>query len=331
MPWDGLEETSELVCDENLDRRLFSVGSYMGQSLWVPAPNENGPFIPLGLSDFTIEWVLRFRDGDPSIGFQDFSHWSGFVQDTGGGFSDLVFGQQWLPNGDFASQSFAIQWDGTKVGGVAGGTTFIAWPPPQSSWVHVAGTYDRDGLLEGWVNGVRDLLDPTDISPDAALVIPPQRVYPFTAEIDSRQVYDNLSEDPEDVELNKLIMAGFAVHNRLLTPAEIAANSAALTVGNYGAGTTWIRHDFTKLVDAAGDRLVAETDTDLSHIGICQKWTVPSPYSSEIFGVLTPDGTGFIEDSSGNGRHSPFVSAESYGNASLSQRCIAAFAETGAF
>ena len=336
MPFDGLSATQQLICDPTLDQRIITPGSFMGQSLYVPLSAGRAPRITLGFSDFTIEWVQRFRGGDPSIGLADIPHLSGLVEDLSdmsGDFGDIVLGQLLLPGPPFATQAINCLLDFTFwPGGTVGGSIFVAWPPPQSAWVHVAVTFDRDGMAEMWVNGVLDTLDPEDISADANVFLDDVQSawHPNIGETDFRSDFDDLLDDPTAVNLHKITMAGMALHKRLLTPQEIQSNSNNLTVGNYGKNTTLLRWDFTKIVDSNGDGLELDKEQPDTDIGLGQKWTVQAPQASELFGLRAVNGSAYIEDTSGNNRDYGLETALSYSSATLDDRCIVAFAETGA-
>jgi len=330
VTWNGLAHTASLFCGA---AAVAPLGVFTGVGEYVLEAAAPIPKIAIGTSDFTIEWVVLFRDGDPSIGAADIPMLSGLTEELTAGitFGEVSVGWSILPNGAFATTSVALTYNVT--GGAAGGTTFVSWPAPRTSWLHVVATYDRSALLEGWLNGVKDVIDPTDISPDVAFPIPSLAINPFIAETTIRDDFDDLSEDPTSVSLNKLIMGGFAIHNRLLTPTEIAANSTALTVGNYGSGTTLVRYDFKTLVDSLG------ADIDLSNppsgvsvftpkadMAIGQKWTVPSTYLAGLKGILSSATAVLIKDTSGNVRHFPLATNQlSYGSTSLSDRCNAVF------
>lgn len=326
MPWNGLLATAALLCNAEEDLDFAEISAFLGQTGFIDAEEARIPKITLGLSDFSIEWIVRFRDGDPFPGLPDFPWESGLMRTVVPGvFGEIMLGWHLLREGTFPAQNIQIAYD---IPGSALGTfRFVSWPGAQSDFLHVLVNYDRDGLMSIWANGVQDVPSLYDISPDVNLSIPALGVYPLTTETSSLSDWDALTNDLVDVNPNKIMMTGFAIHKRLLTSTEIALNAANFKLGLYDE--TLVRYDMTKLLDYRGIEVtsdIAQQERLKSNIGMGGKWAVPAPWSDHVFGVIAPDGTIFLEDSSGNDVHYSIVTRESYGHASLSERVRTAFA-----
>jgi hypothetical protein len=186
---------------------------------------------------------------------------------------------------------------------------------------------DRAGLASFYLDGVLD--STTDASGGSAIDLLAAPVHPLMGEAGTRFIYDNLSNDHDDVDSAQCYFSSMAIHNRQLTPTEVSDAFAAKVVNNL-SGATFVRYLFNRFVDSVGTPVTVVKETTLANISLGCKDRIASPQTDELFVPIATPGTLFIEDTSGNGGHWPLLTQTSYGSGDLADRGICGFATTGA-
>lgn len=301
MPWNGYTEpegTERIVCDTDLDGGGGNggdpeVGSFLGTPQFGADPLV--PTYAIGTSDMSVEFLVLTRVGDIAELLPDAGPNSGIANDGSVIGPDFGTTIGVSPKQGNISSLFA-QWR-EQASGIE---IEIASFYPRVAWTHLCINYDRSGDMEFFDNGVS--AGTVSIAADAAVSLSAEGIYP-AAIVDSVESNAAAWFTP---------MAGFAVHSRLLTGPEIATNVAALNVGSYAE--TEARYKFGSFVDASGDPLVPTKETTLANMGPALTWELPAAYEATAYAPEGADGTVFIEDLSGNGRHSPVFTDTSYGS-----------------
>lgn len=298
MPWNGLTEpegTERLVCDPDLDGDGNGgdpeIGSFLGGPEVFPV---TAPLFTIGTSDMSMEFLVLPRTGDISTLNPD-------VGPVGGIGDDMLFGVDpgttiGMSPKDGANNDLYAQWRRESSGIEVKLTGFA----PRAAWTHLCINYDRSGDMEFFDNGVS--VGTASISADSAVSLPAEGIYPAA-------MLDNFV----DSAIWFTPMAGFAVHSRLLTGPEIAANVAALDVGSYSE--TEARYKFGTFVNEVGASITPDLETDTSRMGASLTWTVPAAYAATMYAPKGTNGTVFIEDLSGKGRHYELFTDLAYSDA----------------
>ena len=330
MAFSESESTDRLVCDDDLDKPAEGAaagnpqfGAFMGQGQFVDESDSSIPTIALGLSDLSIELVISLRTGDQSVGEPDLFWICGLTTNDGSGTgtnsADPMAGVYPVLT---IFPHLRFRWGGPSVA-----TVDLLSFNPRPGWTHLCVTYDRNGDMEVFDNGVS--AGSASISADSGFSIPEQGIYPMVSETDGDGSNDELADDPSGLILPWATpIGGFALHSRVLTGPEITANAAALDVGDYPE--TEARYNFDSFVDGAGAAVTPTQETTLGNIQVFNKWTLPSPQDTELFVPEGANGTVQIEDLSDSGRHFGLQTQASYGSGTLAARGRVGFATTGA-
>lgn len=326
-----------LVCDTDLDdqnpgssgpgipddeeAKDPGFGAYVGQSIWVRPTDSSIPTFQAGLSDLSIEMIILPREGDPSLA-GDFSTIAGLCENEGGNplVGSIVIG---VTNQISKSNLVRFIW---QVGGPSRAVDINPFRD-RSSWTHLCCNYNRSSDMELFDNGVS--VGTSDISTDESENVPSHGIYPMVGSSSNPGASDDITDD-----ITELILpwyspiAGFAIHSRILTTDEIEANNLALDTGDYPE--TQVRYNFRTFVDGLGARVDPPGDTDLDHISVSNKWTVPvNPYGAELFSPEGANGTLHIEDLSGKGKHFGLQTLAAYDDTAVANRGKASFTITG--
>lgn len=298
--WTDQAGTDRFVC---LDPPNGGEGDDMKANVFLgypwPRPQPESPAVPtvaLGTSDLAIEvWALRKFRANPSG--SDEQWWTGLMVDDGSasGFPDPVAALQWQNN----TPSVVMQFNGTGSGsGTISGTATI--PQREGLWNHYCMNCDRSGNMELFINAISE--DTEDISSDSGDSMPAADVHPLTA--DNIGAMDGPVNDwSASYPVFPVIVGPMAVHNRLLTRAEMVNSYRHKKTQNLGSGVTLIRFNFN---DVDGE---TDWDTNQDHIINGIRAAIPCPAG-------VPRGTAGdvkILDSSGNERHFLLPVRASYG------------------
>lgn len=314
---------TRLVCDPDLDKPAVpptgtAAAMFSGETVYKVSTTTDLPFVALGLNDFSMEWFVKGRTDPSSSAFESQVH-SGLVTpripDTAG---DI---QNGLEVSDRAGAS------NLAVRVVTGVSISLDVVTSATEWTHIALSVERAVDATVYVNGSVD--STADASGGIGTDFPAVPVHPLMGQAVSRVIYDNLSNNHNDVDSAQCYFSSFAIHNRQLTPTEVSDAFAAKAVGLY-PGSTFARYLFNRFVDSVGTLVTVVKETDPLKISLGCKDRIATPQTDELFvPIATPD-TLFIEDTSGNGRHWPLATQTSYGSGTLDERGICGFATTGA-
>lgn len=273
------------------------------------------PTYAFNLGDFSFEFWFRWGIGNASITSDVFTHF---------GISDAVIADFLYAGGatDWARLQLAgfthdINEVRIRAGGGAWnqgtGAGFAAIPP---GWCHIAVTFDRNGNMLTYLNGA--LVDTTNIAAGAAqslgtcYVIGPGGEQWSTLAMPTGNWYDqfpvgNFFADWTGWTQARGYFGPWAVHNRILTPAEVSEAYNEQRCQNLGAAVTII------YIDPKNVEGVTAWDHDPSH--------VITGIRAASMGGLTlgiPRGaatTCTLQDSSGNGRHITLPTRAAYADA----------------
>ena len=313
--------SSRIVCDPDLDRPAVPpmgtvAAMFSGETVHKSDTTTGMPFVALGLNDFSMEWFVKGRtvNSFASIETQIFS---GIV--TGDAVGALQTG---LSVADITVLNTAVR----AVTGVSPESGFTIG---NTSWRHIAMSVDRAGLASFYLDG--SVVDTQDASGGSGTDLLAAPVHPLMGATASRFIYDNLSNDHNDVDSAQCYFSSFAIHNRQLTPTEVSDAFAAKAVNNL-SGATFVRYLFNRFVDSVGTpvTVVKEMTPGNPNMSLGCKDRIAEPQNSELFVPIATPGTLFIEDTSGNGGHWPLLTQTSYGSSDLADRGICGFATTGA-
>ncbi len=332
MTYFGEADTESLQCDDRKDLDGPSGGVFHGQSFYEAQPSSYIPTWAPGTSDVAMEWVFRTRTVQSMR--QDGVPQSGLLTDPASSLARIGLN----PDDDLSATSVFFRYNGTLSQKILTASSITT-----NDWAHYALNCDRDGNVELFVDGTSVLT--ADISADAATSYTALPLVPtytnFGAhqggfdEVDAFQNIDNFWFVP---------LSAMAVHSSLLAAADITSNAQGLSVNN--DANTIAMWDFMNFVDASGndvtvDRSEKEFDKRLIEQGIRGMLNpeqipdfvpgatqdCPSPQFEEMWAPKVQDGTLFVKDMSGNGRHYGLKTELNYTTASPA-KC--AFSDTGA-
>jgi len=290
----------DLLCAAPPDFADFVPNAYSGIFHHVTTPMLY-PSYALNLSDFSFEMWVRWGIGNANT-VSDVYTWFGisdaacanFLYDLSGvcDFASFLFSNAAYNVLDLNLQAGAGAWD-------ISGTATYAMP---MEWCHLVITFDRDGNMLCYVNSA--LMATVNIAAGAANSF--GTVYLMGPGSDAHGAYDQpLYYDVVGQTEVRTHWGPWAIHNRILTPAEISQSYMEQRCQSLGAATTIIYID-PKNVDG-----VSGWDFEPTHVG----WGIRASTWGLNIGI--PEGTtGTVRllDTSGNNRHITLPTRTGYAN-----------------
>jgi len=287
----------DLLCAAPPDFADFVPNAYSGIFCHVTTPMLY-PSYALNLSDFSFEAWLRWGMGNLNVTSDVYTTFGisdavtpNFIYSLTGAcdLASIYFSNVSYIVNDIRMQAGAGAWE---TSGVAGG---YAIP---MEWCHLAVTFDRDGNMLSYINS--SLVDTFNMAAGAAQSMGTVYLIGPGAEThgDYTQAanYDGFFWPFEMFSFTQVRThwGPWAIHNRILTPAEISQSYRERRCQSLGAATTIIYID-PKNVDG-----VSEWDFDPTHVGFGIRASTLGLNIGIPAGVAE---TVRLLDSSGNNRH----------------------------
>lgn len=239
------------------------------------------PSITPGTSDFSLElWARRKLGNSPG---EDEQFWSGILENnSGNGFPSPIACIRWTTSVDDISGVF----DALGTGAPSSITAFAA-PRRLGLWSHYALNFDRDGNMEIFIDAESRVTK--DISAQGDSVV--GEVHALTSShtfVHHNSTFASWSA----VSVFPVMVGPFAIHNRLMTNAEIQDSFRNYKVQNISS-VSLINFDWRKIEDETGWDL----DWDNMMLGHKAGLSVPAAAPQGAVGTVT------VRDQSGNGNH----------------------------
>jgi hypothetical protein len=282
--WDTRDGSRRIQCNSVGVEGSFKPKVFCGRVPWPGA--GQAPTVAIGAGDLSYEvWARRKFGNSPG---SDFFFFSGIVGDA-----SWQAAMNFHAGDDLVDARFDEDFDRLGID-----TIFNQGPEASSLWSHYAVNCDRDGNMELFIDvESKGTVDISAQNSDLGSV----EVHPLVGE---GALYGNDAvfefEAWTQYTILPVMVGPFAVHNRLLTTAEMEDSYRFRKVNSLGSGTTLVLYDWD-IVDETG------WDFDVTHLYWGIRAGLAIPYAM-------PTGTAArVLDKSGNENHWTLPGAASYG------------------
>ena len=247
---------------------------------WSPTP----PLVTIGTSDLSIEcWVRKRLGNSPG---QDEQFWTGLlVNDAPTSFPNIAAGFWWA---DDEAQGVQL-WFARVPGTAPIQLISTALMGELQEWTHFCGNFTRAGNMEIFRNNVSE--GTASIAAQSAAQGATQ-IHALTS--DHAVGYHTADiTDWSTIAIFPVMLGPFAIHNRVLTAAEMQDSIQSRKVQNLGASVTYVYYSWHSIEGATG------WDRNLDRMMIGHRAGLQVPGGAP----QGASGTVFVRDGSGNDRH----------------------------